>query len=239
MKRPMTGYPFYGQDLGVLVFSTTTPRIPGDAGNARSFSYPVIYQVVKGGFSDLIDGSPEIRASLLEAVGELKSRGVSAVIGDCGLMSLYQEDIAGQEGLIAAASSLCQIPLVWQLVGRRGEIGIITGHSKLLKEAHLVQSGWRPEMPLVIQGMEDEKHFEEIVIKGGHNLDPLKMEEDVRRACATLCSRSGALRAVIIECSNLATFSCAVREETGLPVFDLIGAADLLARSINPPHYSL
>jgi Asp/Glu/hydantoin racemase len=47
------------------------------------------------------------------------------------------------------------------------------------------------------------------------------------------------LRAVIIECSNLASFSFAVREETGLPVFDLIGAADLVAHSINPPYYSL
>ena len=53
-----TGYSFYAQDIGILVFSTTTPRIPGDAGNALSFRYSVCYQIVKGGFADLIDGSP-------------------------------------------------------------------------------------------------------------------------------------------------------------------------------------
>ncbi len=36
-----TGYPFYGQSVGILVFSTVTPRVAGDAGNAASFRYPV------------------------------------------------------------------------------------------------------------------------------------------------------------------------------------------------------
>ncbi|QQO10881.1 hypothetical protein [Breznakiella homolactica] len=233
-----TGYPFYGQDVGILVFSTTTPRIPGDAGNALSFPYPVCYQIVEGGFADLIDGSPQIRRNLLNAIEALKAKGISAVVGDCGLMSLYQRDMAAESGLITAASSLCQIPLIWQLIGKKGKIGIITGHSELLKEAHLLQSGWTPEIPLVIQGMEDEAHFEEIVIKGGHALKPELMEQDVRRACRKLQERDGDLRAVLIECSNLATFSRMVRDETGLPVFDLIGAADLVAHSVCPRNFS-
>jgi len=233
-----TGYPSYGQQVGILVFSTTGPRIPGDAGNARTFSYPVQYQVVKGGFADLIDGSAQIKQNILDGVLSLKERGVRAVVGDCGLMSRYQKDIAAETGIITAASSLCQIPMVWQLIGRKGSIGIITGHSKLLKEDHLSASGWKQEIPLVIQGMEDEKHFEEIVIKGGHGLDPALMERDVRRASEKLLNRKEDIRAVIIECSNLASFSFAVREVTAIPVFDLIGAADLLARSIAPPKYT-
>ena len=230
-----TGYSFYAQDIGILVFSTTTPRIPGDAGNALSFRYPVCYQIVKGGFADLIDGSPEIRKNILDAVEKLKAKGISAVIGDCGLMSLYQQDMA--EKLITAASSLCQIPLIWQLIGKKGKIGIITGHSKLLKETHLLQSGWVPEIPLVIQGMEEEAHFNEIIIKEGHALKPELMEQDVCRACQKLQAQDKDLRAVLIECSNLASFSRTVRDETGLPVFDLIGAADLIAHSVCPRRY--
>ena len=70
-----TGYPFYGQNVGVLVFSTVTPRVPGDAGHAASFSYPVRYEVVRGGFADLIEGGPEIKAALLEAGQRLTARG--------------------------------------------------------------------------------------------------------------------------------------------------------------------
>lgn len=232
-----TGYPFYGQDVGVLVFSTTTPRIPGDAGNAGSFAYPVCYQVVKGGFADLIEGSAEIRQNLLEAVEALKQKGVGAILGDCGLMSLYQQELPAESGLVTAASSLCQIPLVWQLIGRQGTIGILTGHSRLLGEAHLRASGHTAGIPLAVQGMEEEPHFSEIVIEGGHGLDPARMEQDVRCAARKLTRAHPGVRAIIIECSNLATFSWCVGEETGLPVFDLMGAANLLRHSVAPPRY--
>ena len=56
-----TGHPYYGQYIGVLVFSTSTPRIPGDAGHAASFSYPVRYEVIKGGFAELLDYNDAIK----------------------------------------------------------------------------------------------------------------------------------------------------------------------------------
>ncbi|MDO5411483.1 MAG: hypothetical protein Q4F21_13745, partial [Lachnospiraceae bacterium] len=63
----LTGHPYYGQYIGILVFSTVTPRIPGDAGHAASFSCPVRYEVVKGGFADLIEGSEEVKQNILRA----------------------------------------------------------------------------------------------------------------------------------------------------------------------------
>ena len=53
MKIP-SGYSFYGQEVGVLVFRGKSPRIPGDAGHAGSFGYPVRYQIVDCGFMDLV-----------------------------------------------------------------------------------------------------------------------------------------------------------------------------------------
>lgn len=232
-----SGYPFYGQNIGVLVFSTTTPRTPGDAGNAKSYTYPVCYQVVEGGFADLVEGSPEIRENLLNAVQALRERGIRAILGDCGLMSLYQTDIACESGLVTAASSLCQIPMIWELIGRRGKIGILTGHSKLLRKPHLLQSGWREDIPLVIQGLQDEPHFSEIVIDGGCHLDSERMEADVCNGAQKLIQQDGEVRAILIECSNLSTYSWRVYEKTGLPVFDLMGAANLIAHSIEPPKY--
>ena len=38
-----------------------TPRAPGDAGNAASFSYPVRYEVVQGGLADLVDQIDSLR----------------------------------------------------------------------------------------------------------------------------------------------------------------------------------
>lgn len=232
-----SGYPFYGQTLGILVFSTITPRIPGDAGHAGSFSFPVCYEVVKGGFADLIEGSETIRTDLLKAVEALKNKGIPAVLGDCGLMSLYQDILGASCGIPVAASSLCQIPMVWQLIGRKGTIGIVTGHSELLGEKHLLASGWTEDISLSIQGMENESHFNEVVIEGKGNLSVEEMRRDVLSACKNLKEKNKELRAIIIECSNLATYSRDVYSMLKVPVFDTMSAANLLSYSVSPPSY--
>lgn len=232
-----TGQHFYGQDIGVLVFSTVTPRVSGDAGNARSFDYPVRYQVIKGGFSDLIEGSPEILQSIIDGCNELKSLGIRGILGDCGLMSLYQDTIGDRCKIPFVGSALCQIPTVWQMLGCNGSIGILTGHAELLSEKHLRSSGWRDDIKLSVHGLQEEPHFTEIVINGGLNLNIDEMRQNVLHAGRELQEKTSDLRAIIIECSNLATFSKDLAEELNLPVFDTISAANLLQYSLNPPKY--
>ena len=153
------------------------------------------------------------------------------------MMSLYQDCLGAELGVLFAGSSLCQIPTIWQLIGRQGEIGIITGHSELLGERHLRSSGWTNDIPLVIQGMQDEEHFLEIVIHGGLALDVDRMRGDVLSAGEKLRQKAKDLRAVIFECSNLATYSADLHELLGGPVFDTISAANLLAYGAAPPKY--
>ena len=202
-----TGQAFYGQKVGILVFSTKTPRIPGDAGHGGSFPYQVRYEIVEGGFADLITGSAGIKDAILKAGQNLTRLGIRAIIGDCGMMSLYQDCLGKELGVLFAGSSLCLIPTVWQLIGRHGTIGIITGHSKLLGRQHLKHSGWDEDMDISIQGMEDQKHFREIVIEGGLHLNREAMLKDVLEAGKKLREKTPGLRAVIFECSNLATLS--------------------------------
>ena len=232
-----TGQAFYGQKVGILVFSTKTPRIPGDAGHGESFPYQVRYEIVEGGFADLITGSAGIKDAILKAGQNLTRLGIRAIIGDCGMMSLYQDCLGKELGVLFAGSSLCLIPTVWQLIGRHGTIGIITGHSKLLGRQHLKHSGWDEDMDISIQGMEDQKHFREIVIEGGLHLNREAMLKDVLEAGKKLREKTPGLRAVIFECSNLATYSSALAEELEIPVFDTISAANLLEYGVHPPRY--
>lgn len=232
-----TGQAFYGQKVGILVFSTKTPRIPGDAGHGGSFPYQVRYEIVEGGFADLITGSAGIKDAILKAGQNLTRLGIRAIIGDCGMMSLYQDCLGKELGVLFAGSSLCLIPTVWQLIGRHGTIGIITGHSKLLGRQHLKHSGWDEDMDISIQGMEEQKHFREIVIEGGLHLNREAMLKDVLEAGKKLREKTPGLRAVIFECSNLATYSSALAEELELPVFDTISAANLLEYGVHPPRY--
>ncbi len=229
-----SGYPFYGQDVGVLVFSTVTPRIPGDAGNAHTFPFPVRYEIVQGGFADLIKGSDTIKENLRIACENLKKVGIKAIVGDCGLMSLYQDYLAEIISLPIAASSLCQIPLIWELIGRNGKIGIITGHSELLSLSHLENSGWHKGIGISIKGLQDEDHFNEIVIQGGLHLHVDKMRKNILHAVGDLLNQEPDIKALLFECSNIATFSNDVAEEYCLPVFDVFSVAQLLEYSVNP-----
>ena len=87
MKIP-SGHSFYGQEVGVLVFRGKSPRIPGDAGHAASFGYPVRYQIVDCGFMDLVEGSGETLEKLRQACKQLREEGIRGVVADCGLVSL-------------------------------------------------------------------------------------------------------------------------------------------------------
>ena len=105
----------------MLVFRGKSPRIPGDAGHAASFGYPVRYQIVDCGFMDLVEGSGETLAKLRQACKQLREEGIRGVVADCGLVSLYQRELG--EELLFVGSSLCQIPMIWQMIGHSGVIG--------------------------------------------------------------------------------------------------------------------
>lgn len=232
-----TGYSFYGQNIGILVFQGHSPRIPGDAGHAKTFSYPVCYEIVKGSFTDLVEGSEKIKAELFRSCRTLMEQGVRGIVGDCGLMSLYQQELSAKLNLLFIGSSLCQIPMIWQMIGRRGSIGIITGHSDFLRKTHLLHSGWDSSISLAIEGMQTRPHFSDIVIHGGSSLDPDKMRADVLDAVNALKARTPDLKAIVLECSNLATYSFDAAQVSDLPVFDTISAANLLQYGLSPVKY--
>lgn len=231
------GYPFYGQNIGVIVFNGKSPRLPGDPGHSLTFNFPVYYEVVDGNFSDLIEGSDEIKEKLIKAIMNMESRGIKAVIGDCGLMALYQKEIASASSIPVLTSSLVMIPWVWSLIGSKGSIGIITGHSGILGSNHLKGAGITNEISLEIQGMEEEPHFKEVVIEGGRYLNMELMRQDVINAAKKLMQKNSNIRAVLMECSNLPTFSKDVYNQFNIPVFDIVSGAMMLEYSINPPKF--
>lgn len=231
------GYPFYSQDIGILVFNGKSPRIPGDPGNSATFNFQVCYEIVNGSFKDLIEGSEEIKDNIINAAANLESKGIKAIVGDCGLMGLYQDEMRSAVNIPVIASSLTLIPLIRGVIAKKGKIGLLTGHSELLKPKHFEGAGVATTDDIVIQGMENESHFKEIVIEGGTDLDPCKMEEDVLNAVGKLLKKSGNISAILLECSNLASFSYAIYKKFGIPVFDINTGINFLKNAVSPRKY--
>lgn len=235
LERIESGHPYYGRHVGVIVFSGTSPRVPGDPGHAETFDFPVDYEVVDGCFARLAARDVDAGRNVVEGARRLRERGVGVVAGDCGLMGAYQDEL-GSAAILAAGSSLCLIPTIWHMVGRQGVIGVITGHSGMLGEECLRACGCTG-IPLAIRGLEDKEHFREIVIEGGRDLDVGLMEREVVEAALELSQREGPVRAIVLECSNLATYARAVARATGLPTFDIDSAVRLMEQAMYPPAY--
>jgi len=231
------GFSFYGQKIGILVFNQKSPRVPGDPGHSATFDFPVCYEIVNGSFSELINGSQKVEEQLIKSIKNLENKGIKAVVGDCGLMALYQRKMAGATNLSVLSSSLLLVPLIWDLIGREGSIGIITGHSELLNEKHMIGAGITEDINVTIQGMEEEPHFSEVVIKGGLELDTELMKKDVLSAVEKIVKRDNKIKAILLECSNLASYSKYVYDAFNIPVYDVVIGANILEYSVNPPRY--
>jgi len=231
------GYPFYNQDIGILVFNGNSPRIAGDPGNADTFDFQVCYEIVNGSFKDLIEGSDTIKDEIVKTSIKLQEKGVKAIAGDCGLMALYQEIICDNVKIPVIASSLTLLPLIEKIVDRNSKIGVVTGHSGLLKNTHFEGAGVFDTKNIIIEGMENENHFKEIVIDGGANLDTKKMEWDVLNVVDKIIKSSNNVSAILLECSNLASFSYAVNKKYGIPVFDINTCINILKCSVAPKKY--
>ena len=232
------GFSTYGQPLGVIMFKGITPRIPGDLGHAETLDYHIRYEVLDTvGFMNLVEGSERAKGELIAAAKRLEARGVRAVTGDCGLLVRYQQEIACMLKVPFFSSSLLLVPLIWQLQGKQGKIGIVTGHSDLLTQEHLHLAGIPENIPLAIAGMEKSKEFTKVVIDGAPELNVDMMKDGVLEVCRELVNKNPKVRSLVLECSNLSSFAKDIYDEINLPVYDVIGLAKLVLDAVIPPKY--
>lgn len=207
--------------LGILLFETAGERLPGDPGYPGTFEFPVKYGVVEGSYRDLIEGSEAVKERLLRVALSLEKKGVTAIAGDCGLMALYQRELAEGVRVPVLSSSLVLLPLLQPLFAGK-KVGILTGHSEILKEKHLRAAGAKTEGgQLAVWGMQTEPHFKAAVIDGTARADYERMKDDVFHAAGRLLSAEPSVGALLLECSNLTVFSGELKQKYGLPVFDV------------------
>jgi hypothetical protein len=68
--------------------------------------------------------------------------------------------------------------------------------------------------------METYPHFNDVILKELGTLDEDKMRAEAVQAAKDAIKRDPAIRAFMLECSDLPPYSKAIEEATGLPVFD-------------------
>ncbi|MDP2791199.1 MAG: aspartate/glutamate racemase family protein [Rectinemataceae bacterium] len=228
------GYCSYGQDLGILMLDTTFPRLPGDIGNAKSFPFPVCYKRVPGASPKRVveEADPSLLEPFIAVARELETEGVRAITTSCGFLALFQQELAASVNVPLFSSSLLQIPLLYEIFGRRGKVGVLTARSASLTELHFRNCGVQG-IPLAVAGMDEQPEFTRVFLDKSEpgmepRLDVKRAEAELKNVAAALAAEEPEIRFIVLECTNMPPFKKAIQEASGKPVFDIISLAGFI-----------
>ena len=232
------GFNTYGVSIGVLIVNKPFPRPPGDAGNATTFDFPVRYRVVKESTGDRHrKGDPALLEPFIKAAKELEAEGVKAICTTCGFLGVFQRELAAAISVPVFASSLLQIPMISRMLRPDQKVGILTADASNFGE-RLLEGVGAKGVPVVVRGLEDKQEFREGILVGRDWLDVRQVEQEVVSAAKEMDVEKAAVEvaavgrkmlaeepsigAFVMESACLPPYSKALRDATGLPVFDFI-----------------
>jgi len=209
--------------IGIILLDTRFPRPPGDIGNPATFPFPVLYEKVEGALPNRVirEKDASLILPFIKAAKALEKRGAKAITTSCGFLAVWQKEMASAVKVPLLTSSLIQIPWAYELMGRRGKIGVLTADRDSLTQKHL--EGVEAEgVPTVIQGMNLESEFHRTYV--GNSLDPdfSKIEKEVVGEVLVLINDHPDLSALVLECTNMAMFRKALRRAVKTPLFDIL-----------------
>lgn len=233
---PEPGRNVYGVDIGIVLMPMRFPRPVGDIGNARTFDYPVAYELAPGMTKERMlatdaEGMVEVAA---EAARALVDRGVRAVTSSCGMMAKYQAELADAVPVPIAGSSLVQIPLILRLIPRDATLGVVTvDRRSLLDGGHFEGLGLSDDdiSRLEVEGLDRDGAIATMIMDGAP-LDPEASLQDAVRTVQRMRDRVPKLGAVLLECTNIAPYSRELRRIFGIPVWNAITLVDWLQAGV-------
>ncbi|XXK22678.1 aspartate/glutamate racemase family protein [Arenicellales bacterium nBUS_48] len=217
------GQNLYGVSIGVLCLDTFFPKPPGHIKNASSLPFTILYETVAGATIQKLLNNPEPAFILpfIEAAKRLEQAGVKAITGSCGFLALFQRELAEAVSIPVFASSLIQVPLAFQLGGGHVPVGIITASESSLTHRHFEAIG-AGDIPVVIQGMEDQPEFSSVILRAERNdMDLSIVESEVVDVAQQLQTRHPEIRSIVLECTDLPPYAWRIQQVLKLPVFDL------------------
>lgn len=207
---------------GIIMLDTRFPRIPGDAGNPVTWPFPVEFETVGGiGVELAVRERDPMRfaQSFIDAARRLEQRGVSLVTTGCGFLILLQDRLQAAVRTPVLTSSLLQVPWISAFLEPQAKIAILTFERPSLSLAHLRAAGIDPSR-VVIAGLEGTG-FHTTIALDLDILDEERARGDHVDIARRLIAQHPEVEAFVLECTNMPPYASAIREATGLPVYDV------------------
>lgn len=230
----------YGYPIGILCAEWHIPFIPGDLNNANTFDFPVRYLTVPGAAgNDVLSGNDgDFEERFVAAARRLEAEGVRAITGNCGFMAGYQQAVADKVDVPVFMSSLLQAPMLARFLGARRKLGVLVASGSTVSDKILAGAGITDLDRIVIEGLDRQPHFNEVILQETGVLDDDRMRAEVVAATRDLVERDPSIGAFLLECSDLPPYSAAVHAVTGLPVYDWAGFIRYVHDAVVPREYA-
>ncbi len=220
--------------LGVLMLDTRFPRPVGDVGNPASFPFPVRYRVVQGASPERVvqQQAAGLLQPFIDAANELVAAGCVGISTTCGFLVLFQRELAAALPVPVMTSSLLQIPALQATLAPGQQVGVVTISAASLTQAHLAAAGAIGEV--AVEGVDAAGEMARAILGNQTTLDTALVQAEVVQAAQRLITRQPAVKAVVLECTNMPPYADAVRKATGVPVYDALSALDGFWRDLRP-----
>jgi aspartate/glutamate racemase len=220
-NRPIAGFA-----IGILALDTRHHLVIGNVQHALSFSFPVVYEIVKDvRGSALMRGDPEAAAPIIRAAKALEAAGVMAIVGACGSFANYQLDVAKVVHVPVFLSILLEVPLILRALPASQQLGIIFATTTSFTDRVRRQCGIEATDRIVAIGADALPAFQPILAQEGALDDAALRSGLVGLACETMRAHPN-IGAWLLQCSDLPPYAAAIRQATRRPVFDMVALID-------------
>ena len=231
------GKSIYGASVGILMLDATFPRIPGDIGNALTWSFPVHYQVVRGASPDKVvrHRGEGMLKHFVEAARDLVASGADGITTNCGFLALFQEELKASVPVPVATSSLMQVGMVQSMLAPGQRVGILTISQATLTNDHLRAANVPLDTP--IAGTEGGRAFSAGILDGHLEMNFEDCRQDLLDAARLLVSQNHNMGAIVLECTNMVPYAADIRKVTGLPVYSMYSFVSWFQSGLMPRRF--
>ena len=231
----------FGEAIGMIVWKVWYPALMrGHHNYATTYDFPVRLKFIENW------RAPEDKMEkwagwnlpeYIRCAKELEAEGVAAITTNCGLTGTIQEELANAVNIPVFTSSLMQVPLVSRMLKKGQKVGILIERSKSCTDQNnrlLRSCGIDESIPIAIAGIAESEYadlwntqfpqlgpyFPEILNKSAGKYAPKKVEEAIVAVAKKLVAENPDVGAIVLECTEMPLYAAAIREATGLLVFD-------------------
>ena len=199
-------------------------QIPGNMLNPDTFDFPIRVARVKGAdYRTIVENpSSSVCDNMITTARKLEKEGVRAITTSCGFNAFFQKRLAESVAIPVLASSLIQVPMIYNSLMPGQSVGVITADKQHLTREHFSNTGISSNIPLRITDVVNVGEFAKQRNSSTATIDTDLFIRQVVEVADLLVRENPDIGAIVLECTDLPPCASAIRKSTGLAVFDIV-----------------